>query len=199
MDEYHSESAAGGAGQRDTEDDGDSAADSSEGEPRVPSRRPAARSSSAARHAAIRRLLGSHRVGSQELLQRLLASDGFSVTQATLSRDLKLLGVAKAPADGGYAYRIADTGAASSAATFSADFERSLVAIELSGNLMVIKTHSGHGSSVAEALDRLGLPELVGTVAGDNTILAVVREGVARPHLLAALGATTPALTEWLV
>jgi transcriptional regulator of arginine metabolism len=143
-------------------------------------------------------LLAAHRIGRQEELQTLLAAAGYRVTQATLSRDLKLLGVAKMPDDGGYVYRLAEGVAPAATATLGSEFANSVLAIELSGNLMIIKTQSGHGSSVAEALDRLDLPELAGTVAGDNTIFAVVREGVGRAALLAALAGTRPALTEWL-
>ena len=157
------------------------------------------RVSTAVRQATVRRLLTAHRVERQEQLQHLLAEEGMAVTQATLSRDLKLMGVAKVPESGGYVYRFADGQLSDSGpGALATDLERGVLAAELSGNVMVIKTQSGHGNSVAEALDRLELPELAGTVAGDNTILAVVREGVAREQLLAALLARASLLHAWL-
>ena len=156
------------------------------------------RADTAVRHATVRRLLAAHRVERQEQLQQLLAQEGVAVTQATLSRDLKSMGVAKVPDSGGYVYRLADGQPPAVPATLADDLARGVLAAELSGNLMVIKTQSGHGNSVAEALDRLDLPELAGTVAGDNTILAVVREGVVREQLLSTLAATASSLHAWL-
>lgn len=160
------------------------------------------RVNSTQRHVTIRRLLAEHRVERQEQLQRLLSAEGVAVTQATLSRDLKRLGVARVADLEGYVYRLSDGESAVTAsatlASVATDLQRGVLAAELSGNLIVIKTQSGHGNSVAEALDRLELPELAGTVAGDNTILAVIREGVAREQLRRTLEARAGPLGAWL-
>ena len=160
---------------------------------------PPARATTATRHATIRRLLAAHRVERQEQLQELLVQERVAVTQATLSRDLKVMGVAKVPDAEGYVYREPDGPPLAQPVSLAGDLARGVLAAELSGNLMIIKTQSGHGNSVAEALDRLGLPELAGTVAGDNTILAVIREGVAREQLLSTLAAAASPLHAWLV
>jgi transcriptional regulator of arginine metabolism len=145
---------------------------------------------------AIRRLIAGGKVDSQEMLTELLRREGFSATQATLSRDLKALGIGKVPtASGGYTYALPEREAKpASDATFVQDFMRGYVSLEFSGALGLIKTLPGHASSVAFALDNLRIRELLGTIAGDDTILVVPRGGVSRPKVLSALRSRIPGI-----
>lgn len=132
----------------------------------------------------------------QERLIELLRQEGFVVTQATLSRDLKVLGIGKVPSQaGGYTYTLPDPEVKPGGeSTFVLDFSRGFVGLEFSGNLGLIKTFPGHAGSVASALDNLRIREVLGTIAGDDTILLVPRNGVTRPKLLAALRKRLPAV-----
>ncbi|MGA2481218.1 MAG: ArgR family transcriptional regulator [Spirochaetia bacterium] len=147
-----------------------------------------------ARLAAIRRIVAETAVDSQERLTAILRRQGFPVTQATLSRDLKRLGIGKAPtADGGYTY-LSSEGEVKpgSDATYVQDFLRGFLSIEFSGILGLMRTLPGHASSVASALDNLRIPEVLGTVAGDDTVLVVPRNGVQPARLMKAVRARIP-------
>jgi transcriptional regulator of arginine metabolism len=146
------------------------------------------------RLAAIKRIVASRSVDGQEKLIECLRREGFAATQATLSRDLKTLGIGKAPsAGGGYTYTLPDAEVKTDAgSTFVQDFMRGYVSLEFSGNFGLIKTLPGHAGSVAAALDHLGIREVLGTIAGDDTILIVPRSGVARIKMLAALRKILP-------
>ena len=150
------------------------------------------------RLARLRQIIESRSVQSQEALLGLLVREGFSVTQATLSRDLKQLKAGKAPdGRGGYRYAISSAGSgAGSDRSLVDDFRRGFLSIEFSGNQGVIKTLPGHASAVAFALDNLRVREVLGTVAGDDTILVIPRDGVDRRSLLAALRARIPGIEE---
>jgi transcriptional regulator of arginine metabolism len=130
---------------------------------------------------SVRRLIKTYRIESQESLLGLLQKEGFLVTQATLSRDLKLLKVGKI-SDGhnGYIYTLpGEDEQQETERTYVNDFLRGYVSIEWSGNLVVIKTYSGHSDSVALAVDNLGLDDVLGTISGrDNTVFAALREGI---------------------
>ncbi len=150
-----------------------------------------------ARLARLRQLVAGRKAQSQEQLLRLLEQEGFEVTQATLSRDLKHLRVGKLPdGQGGYLYALPETGAAASESILLEDFRRGFLAIEFSGSQGVIKTLPGHANSVAFALDNLRVPGVLGTIAGDDTILVIPRDGVRRSALAAALRARIPGLRE---
>ena len=139
----------------------------------------------AARHDHIVELLKTRVVGSQVELVGLLEADGFSVTQATLSRDLDELGAVKLRgADGGApAYVIPEEGSSFVSRASSDDPQRLarllhelLVSAESSANLVIVRTPPGGSNLVASAIDRARLPEVLGTVAGDDTILIVTRD-----------------------
>jgi transcriptional regulator of arginine metabolism len=149
------------------------------------------------RLAAIRRIVAENGVDSQERLTELLGREGFAVTQATLSRDLKRLGIGKAPsANGGYTYILSDAEVKpGSDATYVQDFTRGFLSIEFSGSLGLMRTLPGHASSVASALDNLRIREVLGTIAGDDTVLIVPRNGVAPGRLARAIGARMPGFT----
>lgn len=150
------------------------------------------------RLARLRHLIETRHVTSQEELLHLLGGEGFRVTQATLSRDLKYLKVGKVPdGKGGYLYTFSDaTSKVGSDKSLVEDFRRGFIGIGFFGALGVIKTLPGHASTVAYAIDNLNIPEVLGTVAGDDTILVVPRDGISRSGLLAALQQRVPGLEE---
>ncbi|MBN2536140.1 MAG: arginine repressor [Spirochaetales bacterium] len=151
-----------------------------------------------ARLEAIKRIILSSRVDSQEALLKYLENEGFTVTQATLSRDLRRLKVVKV-ADGpdGFRYTFLDneSGKGSEEALIE-DFLHGFLTIEFSGNFGLIKTIPGHAQSVAFALDNLKIDEILGTIAGDDTILVIPRDGVERKAILRALETRIPELKE---
>lgn len=134
----------------------------------------------ASRHARIADLVRSRPVRSQTELVELLAAEGVSVTQATLSRDLEELGAVKVRSgDGPSAYLIPDDGnpalrpAEQANARLVRLLRELLISASASGNLVVLRTPPGAAQFLASALDRSGLPEIIGTIAGDDTILVV--------------------------
>lgn len=146
----------------------------------------------------IRKLIKNNRIESQETLLGLLQKEGFDVTQATLSRDLKRLKVGKV-SDGndGYIYTLpGEDEHTESEQIFIQDFLRGYVSIDWSDNIVVIKTFSGYANSVSNALDSLNLDEVLGTVAGDNCIFACLRQGVSGEDFMAVLKERIPDLEE---
>jgi len=143
---------------------------------------------------AIRRIVGATAVDSQERLTELLRQEGFAVTQATLSRDLKRLGIGKAPSpSGGYTYILSDGEVKpGSDATYVQDFTRGFRSLEFSGSFGLMRTLPGHANSVASALDHLRIAEVLGTIAGDDTVLVVPRDGVTPARLTRAMRARLP-------
>jgi transcriptional regulator of arginine metabolism len=129
---------------------------------------------------AIKKLIKTYRIESQDELLGYLKKDGFTVTQATLSRDLKLLKVGKvSDGNNGYYYTLpGDEERKESEKSFIQDFIRGYISIDYSGSLVVIKTFSGHSDSVALAVDNLGLEDILGTISGrDNVVFVALREG----------------------
>jgi transcriptional regulator of arginine metabolism len=155
-------------------------------------------SSRAARQARIVALISTHEVRSQGELAGMLAREGVEVTQATLSRDLDELGAVKLRgADGGSGrYVVPDDGSPVRGVTGGTDrlarlLGDLLVSADHSGNLAVLRTPPGGAHYLASALDRASLAEVVGCVAGDDTVLVVAREpldGAALAELLSTLG-----------
>lgn len=130
----------------------------------------------ARRHEAIRELIQKHRIGSQEHLRELLGRRGFDVAQATLSRDIRELRLVKVPdADGGHHYTLPPE-----AWDSSPPLKRLLAALYVGAegvrNMLVVKTLSGGAQAIAEAMDWEEWPEVLGTLAGDDTILVILRE-----------------------
>ena len=154
----------------------------------------------AARHRAISRKIKNNRVSSQEDLLIQLHEEGFDVTQATLSRDLKSLRVNKVYDEkAGYYYTIpSEEQIRESMKQYTQDVIGGWLSIEFSGNLGVVKTLAGHADSVAIALDNLGLPGLLGTVAGDDTIALILKEEVTGKELVEDLEAKIPEIGEGL-
>jgi len=130
-------------------------------------------------------LLSGRKFSSQEEIARALARGGVGVTQATLSRDLRSLGVGKRPlADGRTAYELP------APATETLDRERQLLdlrafvnEVRVAGNLAVVRTPPGHANGVARAIDLAGFENVVGSVAGDDTVLVVMQDATSARSL----------------
>jgi transcriptional regulator of arginine metabolism len=158
--------------------------------------------SKTARHARILALIRSRPVRSQSELGDLLAADGLATTQATLSRDLEELGAIKVRGtDGsGAAYIVPDEGmgplrlAEQAPERLRRLLRELLTGADSSGNLTVLRTPPGAAQFLASALDRSGLPEIVGTIAGDDTVMIVARQTSEHETSGAALAAK---LLEW--
>lgn len=137
----------------------------------------------AKRHAAILRLVREHSIPSQERLRELLARAGFDVTQATLSRDIRELGLAKTPdADGTPLYAASQEELLPSPA-LSTFLPSLLLKSEGVGSLLVLRTPTGSASALAAALDHEEWPEVLGTLAGDDTLLIIARTVADRKKL----------------
>jgi len=135
-------------------------------------------SAKAERHNAILDLIAKHAVATQAELKDRLRERGIEADQATLSRDIRELGLIKASDDGShYRYAPVESVAPASHERASTILARLVRKIECSGNLLVVKTDPGEASPAGLALDRMGWSEVVGTVAGDDTLLVVAREG----------------------
>jgi transcriptional regulator of arginine metabolism len=148
------------------------------------------------RYTAIRKAVTRHEIGAQEELLAILVKQGFDVTQATLSRDLKAMGIGKALGkEGTYVYMLPDPEhLAVYRERLKADVLRGFVSLDFSGTLCVIKTHPGHAGPVAFALDNFGMDEILGTIAGDDTILVVASDGITRDRLRKGLLEKIPEL-----
>ena len=129
-----------------------------------------------ARQTAILSIIEQYDVETQEELAGRLKEMGIVVTQATVSRDIKELRLLKVlSASGGYKYATADKAEHGLSDRFVRMFKDSVLSIQYANNIVVIKTLSGSANAAAEAIDSMRLPEILGTMAGDNTILVIVR------------------------
>jgi len=149
------------------------------------------------RQVEIRKIIQKGNVHSQDELLVELKAKGFDLTQATLSRDLKDMRVAKSshPAKG-YVYVLPESEGNKSAPelnriNFLADGFRDL---RFSGNLAVLRTQPGYASSFAAVIDKANQWEILGTIAGDDTILIIQKEGISKMDLINALTLIMPNL-----
>jgi transcriptional regulator of arginine metabolism len=142
----------------------------------------------AQRQAAILDLVSRERIPSQELLRLRLQERGFDVTQATLSRDIKDLDLVKRPGDGGYQRAGSEPVRGTAEATLRRTAREFLRSCEVVQNLVLLKTDPGRAQILAVDLDRAVLPEIAGTIGGDDTILVVTREADHARALAARLG-----------
>lgn len=141
---------------------------------------------------ALRLIISSQQLGSQEELLNALQKEGFKLTQATLSRDLKQLKVAKAATmNGSYVYVLPNETMYKRVSTPALTHEMmqmsGFINIRFSGNIGVIKTRTGYASAIAWNIDAQQLPEILGTVAGADTIIFVMKEGITRDEAIDAL------------
>lgn len=144
------------------------------------------------RQAAIIELIRNHVIANQDILLDMLLQKGFAVTQATLSRDMKELKIIKTlTADGLYQYRLSDYVQALKPDT-SQLTAFGFVGIEFSGQLAVVKTRPGYAMSIAAEIDSKAAETIIGTVAGDDTVLLILREGISRQSVLNSLSQIIP-------
>lgn len=148
---------------------------------------------------ALRMIISSQEMGSQEELLQALKQEGFVVTQATLSRDLKQLKVAKAATmRGNYVYVLPNDTMYKRVSTPLRVKEMMQVpgflSINFSGNMGVIKTRPGYASSIAYNIDNNHIEEIIGTIAGDDTIFIVIKQGVTKEDVIDALREVVPNL-----
>jgi transcriptional regulator of arginine metabolism len=137
----------------------------------------------AQRHNAILRLVREHAIPSQERLRHLLQRAGFDVTQATLSRDIRELGLVKQTAADGTHHYAAPPDEVVPPPTLTGFLPSLLLRSDGVGPLLVIRTPTGSASALAAALDREVWPEILGTLAGDDTVLIVAQSPAARRRL----------------
>ena len=146
---------------------------------------------------ALRLIISSQQLGSQDELLTALQKEGFKLTQATLSRDLKQLKVAKAASmSGNYVYVLPNETMYKRVSTPNSIREMmtvpGFVSINFSGNMGIIKTRPGYASSIAWNIDNSDIPEILGTIAGDDTIFIVIKEGVRHQEIVEALSDVVP-------
>lgn len=146
---------------------------------------------------ALKMLISSKELGSQEEVLIELEKAGFKLTQATLSRDLKQLKVAKAASmNGKYVYVLPNETMykrVSQPMPINEMLRHSgYISINFSGNMGVIKTRPGYASSIAYNIDSSDIPQILGTIAGDDTIFIVIREGVDTNDVLEVLSTIIP-------
>ncbi|MEN6327486.1 MAG: arginine repressor [Syntrophomonas sp.] len=128
------------------------------------------------RHLAITDILSNQYITTQEELCEALKNRGFHVTQATVSRDIKELHLIKISADNGYRYALPDThGTTGLRERLKRIFQDSVISLDYSENLIVIKTLPGAAQSVALVVDSLPANNILGTVAGDDTLFIAIK------------------------
>ncbi len=130
------------------------------------------------RHSAILKLIASENIETQEDLASLLSEQGYKVTQATVSRDIKELRLIKVQTgEGRYKYATVERAESDLQDRFISMFSSCVISISSSGNLIVIKTMPGSASVAAEAIDSMRWNEIAGSIAGDNTIFVAIKDG----------------------
>ena len=128
------------------------------------------------RHARIIDLIGKYEIETQEELASYLESEGFKVTQATISRDIRELKLTKVAGAGGrqrYTLMYEETGGMND--KYLRVLRDGFVSMDMAQNILVVKTVSGMAMAVAAALDKMNWPEIAGCIAGDDTIMCAVR------------------------
>ncbi|HWR09974.1 arginine repressor [Sporomusa sp.] len=141
----------------------------------------------ALRHSKTKEIIDRYIIETQEDLAEALSKHGIDVTQATVSRDIKELMLIKVPTgDGRYRYAFPpEQNIIMSQARLERTFQDSIVAIDFSQNIVVLRTLPGIAQAVAYAIDYVKWPEIIGTVAGDDTIFVLVKPMDAVPQVIA--------------
>ena len=139
------------------------------------------------RQRIIREVIREGRIASQEELAAILEGKGLDVAQATLSRDIKELRISKLHDEAGYYYSL-DRPSFPKGPEMTMNTSEFIESLEFSGQLAVIKTRPGHANMVAVIIDSGSIKEIAGTIAGDDTVLVVIREGFTKGDLLKSLG-----------
>ena len=141
------------------------------------------------RQATIREIVESRAIVSQEELRKVLRQRGWDVTQATLSRDLRDLRLARVPTPDGVRYAITDSTPEETKATLDALLPPLFKRVDGVGELVVLRTVPGGAQPVAAALDAEAWPDVLGTLGGDDTILIICRSTAARERIVRRLDA----------
>ncbi len=129
-----------------------------------------------ARHAEIIKLISQYEIETQEELAARLNENGFSVTQATVSRDIRQLNLTKMPSENGkFRYVLMQKQDQKISEKYARVLKDAVVSMDVAQNILVVKTVSGMAMAAAAALDELNWKEIVGCIAGDNTIMCAVR------------------------
>jgi transcriptional regulator of arginine metabolism len=146
---------------------------------------------SAAKHdrqQVIREIVATQPVASQEELRQLLAERGWSVTQSTLSRDMRDLQLARVATASGVRYTTADAAhPTDERATLAAVFPQFFVRLDSMREFVVVRTRTAGAQPIAEAIDAEDSPDILGTIAGENTILIIARSEAARERVVKRL------------
>ena len=143
------------------------------------------------RQHAILDLIGTREIGSQEELRVLLGKRGWDVTQSTLSRDLRDLRIARVPTERGVRYVVNESGDEAARTPLAAILPQLMVRLDGVSHMIVLKTVIGGAQAVASAIDKEASTDIVGTIAGDDSILMICRSEQARERVsrrLATLG-----------
>ncbi len=129
------------------------------------------------RQSKILELIKNNVFVTQEELQQKLVESGFDVTQATVSRDIRELGIVKSDGnDGEYKYRVGnERDRADTAGKFSVILRQAISSVDAANNLIVVKTYVGMGSAAGAAIDSMDLDGVLGTLAGDDTLLIIAK------------------------
>jgi transcriptional regulator of arginine metabolism len=131
------------------------------------------------RQGAILRLVQDHSVSTQEELAEALRQEGLDAVQATISRDIAQLGLVKVRDQAGrLVYALPGGADLDRLSELTSALRRWAMSLDASGNLLVVHTPPGHANALAQAIDQARLPDVLGTIAGDDTITVIAREGV---------------------
>ena len=137
------------------------------------------------RHSMILDIIERFDIETQEEIAEELKKNGFDVTQATVSRDIKELRLIKVLSDNGiYKYATIDKAGSGTNDRFFRIFTESVVSMDYANNLIVIKTIDGSAQAAAAAIDALKWSDIIGCIAGDDTILVVIRNNDAVNHVM---------------
>lgn len=141
------------------------------------------------RQAKILELIKEYKFDTQEELQQKLRECGYNVTQATVSRDIRELGIIKSEGeDGIYKYRVSkDKERNESGGKFSLILSQAVSTVACANNLIVVKTYAGMGSAAGAAIDAMELNGILGTLAGDDTLLIIAHDNASAERLTAEL------------
>ena len=135
----------------------------------------------------IKELINNYEIDTQEKLAAMLKENGYEVTQATISRDIKDLQLVKTlTSSGKYKYALNRSKDMPVSDRFVKIFRETITSFVASGNLIVVKTLSGCANAAGEAIDNSGLPHIVGSIAGDNTLLLIADSADSIPEILQA-------------
>lgn len=129
------------------------------------------------RHEAILSLIAQQDIGTQEELMQKLNELGYKVTQATVSRDIKYLKLIKTPvASGQYKYSYVNNEAEDFSGKYYSILSHSVTSVDYAGNMAVVKCYAGMANAACAAMDNLEIENIVGTLAGDDTIFVLCRD-----------------------